>query len=270
MNDTWIKLSRNIVNHWLWGDSRYIQLWVYLLVRASIKPSKVVVKGRLIDVKRGDVLTSLATISKACNVPIQVVRTFLKHAEKDKMIQHDINTKVTHLTICNYERYQDHQHTDNTQTTHRQHDYKNIEDKEKRKSAVSAPPTLSEVLAKSREIGLPESEGKAFFDYWQDRDWKRGKKPMASWTASLRTWKKNCEKFSPEGELQIQIDLAAKCKPTYEQVIAKCTAWLVPANYGNTYFGMREKNLWLNGNQKAVLNWEDDLYFWLKPQGLVI
>lgn len=147
---------------------------------------------------------------------------------------------------------------------------KDKEDVIKKKSAVSAPPTLSEVLVKSREIGLPESEGKAFFDYWQDRDWKRGKKPMASWTASLRTWKKNCEKFSPEGELQIQIDLAAKCKPTYEQVIAKCTAWLVPANYGNTYFGMREKNLWLNGNQKAVLNWEDDLYFWLKPQGLVI
>jgi len=55
-------------------------------------------------------------------------------------------------------------------------------------------PTAQEVADYSKEISLPLSEGRGFFDYQESKGWKVGNAPMVDWKASVRTWKGNLEK----------------------------------------------------------------------------
>lgn len=64
---------------------------------------------------------SLKSWAKQFKWTIQQVRTFFKLLEKDLMITSEGMRKTTRITICNYESYQETQHTDNTQITHKQH-----------------------------------------------------------------------------------------------------------------------------------------------------
>lgn len=55
-------------------------------------------------------------------------------------------------------------------------------------------PTAQEVAAYAKEISLPSSEGRGFYDYQESKGWKVGTAPMVDWRASMRTWKGNWEK----------------------------------------------------------------------------
>ena len=103
----WIKIHRDIAGHWIFQDECKFKWWVDLLLRASYEDSKVLVGDRLVEVKRGQQIISLDFLSKRWNKAKGTVLKFLELLESDNMIERITDRKVTILTICNYESYQE-------------------------------------------------------------------------------------------------------------------------------------------------------------------
>lgn len=63
-------------------------------------------------------------------------------------------------------------------------------------------PSIEEVKAYGREIGLAFGECEAFWDYFTSNGWKVGNKaPMKDWKASLRNWKRSPYRNQRSGSL---------------------------------------------------------------------
>lgn len=119
----WIKLHRQIRNHWVFKNANYFKAWVVIISEVNHQSSKVLIEGELIECKRGQSINSLATWVSILgdDWTIQKLRTFLKLLEKDGMINTEGLRKTTRLTVCNYDSYQSEQQADNKETTSRQH-----------------------------------------------------------------------------------------------------------------------------------------------------
>lgn len=114
MSNGWINLHRCIQEHWIWQDAHRFKWWVDLLLRASHKDTKVLFDGSLIECKRGQFITSLGKLAEEWMVSRDTVRRFLDALENDLMIARVSTHKMTQITICNYDSYQDIPTTDNT------------------------------------------------------------------------------------------------------------------------------------------------------------
>lgn len=102
----WIKVNREISEHWIYQDAWKFKCWFDLLLIANHSETKVNIKGKILICKRGETLRSLDTLSKRWNAEKSTVRRFLKLLEKDNMIVMKSEQVTTRLTICNYDSYQ--------------------------------------------------------------------------------------------------------------------------------------------------------------------
>ena len=103
----WIKIHRDIARHWIFQDAEKFKWWIDLLLLASFEDNKALVGDRLVEVKRGQQIASLSFLSKRWNKAKGTVLKFLELLESDHMIERHTDRKVTILTICNYESYQE-------------------------------------------------------------------------------------------------------------------------------------------------------------------
>lgn len=102
MCNGWIKLHRKILD-WEWFTSpSTLQLFIYLLLRAN-KEDK---KWRGILIKRGQLVTSAATISEETKLSTQQVRTSLNRLKSTNEITSKTTNRFTLVTVCKYESYQ--------------------------------------------------------------------------------------------------------------------------------------------------------------------
>lgn len=133
MCNGWIKLHRKILD-WEWFTSpSTLQLFIYLLLRAN-KEDK---KWRGILIKRGQLVTSVATISEGTKLSTQQVRTSLNRLKSTNEITSKTTNRFTLVTVCKYESYQLYeeveqqtkqqalQQTNNKQITNKQQQLKN-------------------------------------------------------------------------------------------------------------------------------------------------
>lgn len=108
MDKGWIKLHRNIQDHWLWQEKPFDKrsAWIDLLLMANHKDNKFLLGSELIEVKRGSFITSEYKLMDKWGWSKTKVRNFLKLLEDDKMITKVSDRKKTTLTIVNYNDYQ--------------------------------------------------------------------------------------------------------------------------------------------------------------------
>lgn len=98
----WIKLYRKLRN-WEWyTDSRMVHLLVHLLLSANIEERK----WRGITLKRGQLATTVAELSKETNISTKIVRTALDRFVDGQIIGKQPTNKYTIITICNFDSYQ--------------------------------------------------------------------------------------------------------------------------------------------------------------------
>lgn len=116
----WISLHRKIIDHWIWKNDKYLKGWVWFLMRANHKGNKILINSNVIELKRGEFITSINNICIATGMTHQQTRTFLSTLEKDKMINKQSNTQSTKITILNYDGYNQEQQTNNKPTTNQQ------------------------------------------------------------------------------------------------------------------------------------------------------
>lgn len=106
---------------WEWfDDGDILKVYMYLLCKASYKDKAW--RGML--VKRGELRTSLSSLSERLNLSSQKVRTILKKLESSKQIVVKSTNRFSIITVCNYDNYNgtitSEQQTNNKQITIKQ------------------------------------------------------------------------------------------------------------------------------------------------------
>ena len=103
----WIKIHREITEHWIFQDAEKFKWWIDLLIMASHEDNRVLVKDNLVSLKRGQLSISLSFLSTRWGRSKEKVLNFLRLLESDRMIERYSDRKSTTITICNYDSYQD-------------------------------------------------------------------------------------------------------------------------------------------------------------------
>lgn len=102
----WLKMSRNLQDHWIWEDPYKLKWWMDLLLMAAWEDTKKLVGRKLIDVKRGQIVASISFLEHRWGKNHNTIISFLKLLQADGMITKKSTNNVSIITICNYEEYQ--------------------------------------------------------------------------------------------------------------------------------------------------------------------
>lgn len=103
----WIKIHRSLTEHWLAEHPDKLGWWVLLLLKATHEDKKVLVGNQLIELKRGQVVASLTDLAELWQTSKRTAERFMLLLEHDKMLSRCTSRKVSIVTICNYECYQE-------------------------------------------------------------------------------------------------------------------------------------------------------------------
>lgn len=103
INKGWIKLHRQILD-WEWSDEpTMVALFVHLLLMANSDEGW---KYRGVTLKAGQLITSIANLSKATGITIKALRTRLERLVSTEEISVESCKKYSIITISNYAIYQ--------------------------------------------------------------------------------------------------------------------------------------------------------------------
>lgn len=118
-----IQLHRKIQDHWLYQEKRTFskfEAWIDLIMMASHKDNKFLLGNELIEIKRGQFVTSELKLMEKWGWGKSKTRNFLSLLERDGMIVKKSDRKKTTITICNYSVYHDNEKENRPQTDYEQ------------------------------------------------------------------------------------------------------------------------------------------------------
>ena len=131
-NIGWIKIHRQIQNHWIWDNPDYLKAWIAILMTVNHDEKKIIIHGELFECGRGESFLSLSNWTKTFGKgwTMRKTRTFFELLKNDLMIDTKGCRKTTHLKVCNYDSYQEHptskRQANDKQTTTNKNDNNNI------------------------------------------------------------------------------------------------------------------------------------------------
>lgn len=117
-----IQLHRKIQDHWLYQEKRTFskfEAWIDMLMMANHKDNKFLLGNELVEVKRGEFITSIRKLEERWKWSNTKVKSFLNLLQSDEMITYKSDTKKTVITIDKYSNYHD---NDNQKTSQKHHD----------------------------------------------------------------------------------------------------------------------------------------------------
>lgn len=220
MAEGWISIHRSIFENELWRDSEpfdYRSAWIDLLLLANHKDHTIISKGKLVQVKRGDVNRSLLSLAERWHWSRNKARNFLRILEELKMVTTKSTTQGTTITIENYSKFQDLLPTESTteSTTQGQrkvqrkdinnndnngnndNKYISIPNNRESKKDRFQPPSIQEVKAYCLEKGYT-IDPDTFWNFYESNGWKVGKNKMKDWHRAIAGWQsreKNSQGF---------------------------------------------------------------------------
>jgi hypothetical protein len=167
----YIKLYRSSVENDMYFEEPFTrwQAWQDLILLANHKDAVAVIRGRAIDMKRGQLAYAVKTLAYRWKWSRPKVDRFLETLEKCAQIVHQKNSLTTIITIINWDKYQSDVHetcTKRASNVHRQEvkEYNIINN-------------IIETRAKSFQnevakfVGqYPKTTLRAFFDYWTEKN----------------------------------------------------------------------------------------------------
>ena len=194
----WIKIHRCITDHWLYSEKRTyskLEAWYDILLNVNYTDNKVMIKGKLYEVKRGESILSYESWGKRWNWDKSKVRRFFNLLQNDSMIELKCDNTTTHLTVCKYDSYQGERNADETQTKHKRNAdetqttpiKESKEEKEKNNTMPSLDEFVKYALEKKPSIDIEKVKFK--YEAWRLNDWQvqRGNKlqPILNWKSTL-------------------------------------------------------------------------------------
>ena len=200
---------------WEWfTDPKTAHLWEYICLRVNYEPSRF----RGIEIRRGEMLESIKTISKNTGLSEKNVRTALEHLKSTGEVACKPTRYGLLINAIKYAHFQSQERETGTQTgtqpeyevagkwqgsgnevaTYKESkEYKEIK-KERSVYGSFAPPTREELQDYIRETGSSVDPDR-FFDYYENNGWKTGKTPMQDWRATVRSWEKRDKEKAQRG-----------------------------------------------------------------------
>lgn len=105
----WISLHRQIVDNWIWKsqdpfDKR--SAWIDLLLMVNHKTEKIEFNGNMIEIERGQKITSIDKLATKWKWSRHKVSDFLNRLEAEHMLVQVRDNKKTLISIENYNKYQ--------------------------------------------------------------------------------------------------------------------------------------------------------------------
>lgn len=105
----WISLYRKIRNSWIWKSREPFDkrsAWIDLLLEVNHQYEKIEFNGQIIEIERGQTITSIDKLAKRWMWSRHKASDFLNRLEKEGMIVQIRDNKKTLISIENYEKYQ--------------------------------------------------------------------------------------------------------------------------------------------------------------------
>ncbi|MBY6779798.1 hypothetical protein FDB15_05820 [Clostridium botulinum] len=106
MSEGWIKLYRNLREHWIWEDPVKLRWWIDMLLQANHHDKKLALGNEIILIRRGSFHTSELKLAKRWCTSKKSARTFLNLLQNDGMINMVKSFKGTTIEVSKYGDYQ--------------------------------------------------------------------------------------------------------------------------------------------------------------------
>lgn len=209
----WIKLNREINNHWVFQNSDYFKWWIDILLEVNYAPAKVVIKGNVYECGRGEKLYSLDTWAMRWKTNKSKVRRYFDLLQKENMIELKNETQTTRLKVCKYEDYQETENESETQMKHKRNANEtqttpikesNNNNKDNKESLETRSLAFKESLRPFiNKFGVDMV--KNFYGYWSEPNQSKRKMKFElekTWDTSrrLETWSKRENTFTTSKE----------------------------------------------------------------------
>ena len=186
---------------WEWfTDPKTAHLWEYICLRVNYEPSRF----RGIEIRRGEMLESIKTISKNTGLSEKNVRTALEHLKSTGEVACKRTRYGLLINAIKYAHFQSQERETGTQTgtqpeyevamkwqgsgnevaTYKEYkEVKKVRNKEERDI-----PTLDEVKKFVKVENLTISPER-FFSFYESQDWRTASGyPIRDWRSKARTW----------------------------------------------------------------------------------
>lgn len=107
----WIKLHRGWFKSTDFASEPFTEreAWLWMIEAAAYEPHTRYVKGHAISLQRGDILVTQRTLADEWKWGRQRVRGFLNKLELLGSLKQVATHGLTHISVCNYAKYQDQQ-----------------------------------------------------------------------------------------------------------------------------------------------------------------
>lgn len=105
----WISLYRQIVDNWIWKSQESFDkrsAWIDLLLMVNHKTEKIEFNGNMIEIEKGQRITSIDKLSNRWKWSRHKVSDFLNRLEAEHMLVQIRDNKKTLISIENYNKYQ--------------------------------------------------------------------------------------------------------------------------------------------------------------------
>ena len=109
MQQGWLKIHRKILDNFLWEEKPFSrgQAWIDLLLMANHEDKKVMFGGKIVEIKRGQKITSIRNLCERWGWSNSKVKYFFQQLKCEKMLDYKSDTKKTVYIIVNYNDYQE-------------------------------------------------------------------------------------------------------------------------------------------------------------------
>ena len=102
MAEGFITLHRSVQKHWIWQEPEALKFWVALLLEANWQEKKTMFNGKLIAVKRGELVFGRRTYAKKLAISDNKIRRYIELLKNDNMITHSITNKYSIISISQF------------------------------------------------------------------------------------------------------------------------------------------------------------------------
>lgn len=186
MEKGFIKISRKFFEHRYWNEPREFsraEAWIDLIVSARFEAAIVLLNGRDVEVRRGELIASRRFLENRWKWSNTKVDNFLKMLEESQMLTRRNAKGNTILTLCNYDNYNYVNATENAKGTPQRrqlnaigtpNNKKGKESKEGKEDCLCAESAPTDPQKQFFDSLIPflgkygKETLRAFYDYWSE------------------------------------------------------------------------------------------------------
>lgn len=236
MENGFILLSRDLLEHQIFAHEKLLKIWVWCLMKANYKDKAIslkVGKGQtIVNVKRGSFIFGRHKAEEELSIDGSTIYKLMQKLEIFGSIEINSNNQYSIVSICNYDTYQQveqkkEQPSNNEVTTKEQPSnnertqlIKTINKKKKNNNSDNIESTMlieQNVIDYFISNGYSKEAAIKFFKYYSESDWKDSKgNKVKNWKQkALMVWFKDENKIT-----QNDVKHTNYC-PEFQQILNK-------------------------------------------------